>query len=225
MSGALHGLLAQVRGCTVCADLPHGPRPVVQAGAGARILIIGQAPGSAVHASGVPWDDPSGERLREWTAIRPPQFYDPDRVALMPMGFCYPGKGASADLPPRRECAPLWHARLRALLPMVQLSLLVGHHAQDHYLLRVPGRTMTQAVRDFAAAPAGLFPLPHPSWRSTGWMRKNPWFAAELLPVLRARVAAALGPTNPGSGPWGPDPLASSPSPISDRVNYPRMGA
>jgi uracil-DNA glycosylase len=192
VSAALDPLLVQIRACTACADLPLGPRPVVQAGAGARILIIGQAPGTAVHASGVPWDDPSGERLREWTGIAPAQFYDPDRVALMPMGFCYPGKGSSADLPPRRECAPLWHARLRALLPAVRLTLLVGHHAQDHYLPRAAGRTMTQAVRDFAGAPPGLFPLPHPSWRSTGWMRNNPWFEAEVLPVLRARVAAAL---------------------------------
>lgn len=188
----LDALLVQIRACTACADLPHAPRPVVQAGAGARLLIIGQAPGSRVHASGIPWDDDSGDRLREWTGLDKRIFYDAAQVALMPMGFCYPGKGTSADLPPRAECAPLWHDRLRARLPAVQLTLLVGHHAQDHYLPRVAKRTMTAAVRDFVGAPTGLFPLPHPSWRSTGWMRKNPWFAAELLPVLRARVAAAL---------------------------------
>ena len=192
MSAELDVLLRQIRACAVCADLPLGPRPVVQAGAGARLLIIGQAPGTAVHASGVPWDDPSGERLRDWTGITPSLFYDPARVALMPMGFCYPGKGAAADLPPRTECAPLWHARLRALLPGVRLTLLVGHHAQDHYLAGGGKMTMTERVRSFAAAPDGLFSLPHPSWRSTGWMRRNPWFEAELLPVLRARVAAAL---------------------------------
>lgn len=193
MSGGLTALLAQIRACAVCADLPHGPRPVVQAGAGARVLIIGQAPGTKVHASGVPWDDDSGDRLRMWTGLGSTDFYDPARVALMPMGFCYPGKGPSADLPPRTECAPLWHDRLRALLPAVQLTLLVGHHAQDRYLPRQPKRTMTDAVRDYGGAPDGFFPLPHPSWRVTGWMRKNPWFEAELLPVLRARVATALG--------------------------------
>lgn len=193
MNADLAALLVQIRACAVCADLPHGPRPVVQAGAAARVLIIGQAPGTKVHASGVPWDDDSGMRLREWTGLSSADFYDPARVALMPMGFCYPGKGASADLPPRAECAPLWHARLRALLPAVRLTLLVGHHAQRRYLPPVAGRTMTAAVRDHAAAPPGLFPLPHPSWRSTGWMRQHPWFAAELLPVLRAQVAAALG--------------------------------
>ena len=193
MSAALDALLMQIRACALCADLPLGPRPVVQAGAGARMLIIGQAPGTKVHASGVPWDDDSGMRLRAWTALDRATFYDPERVALMPMGFCYPGKGAAADLPPRAECAPLWHDRLLAALPAVRLTLLVGHHAQGRYLARVAGRTMTAAVRDYAAAPPGLFPLPHPSWRSTGWMRKNPWFEAELLPVLRARVAAALG--------------------------------
>lgn len=193
MNAALDALLVQIRACAVCADLPHGPRPVVQAGPAARVLIIGQAPGSRVHASGVPWDDDSGVRLRDWTGLDQADFYDPDRVALMPMGFCYPGKGAAADLPPRAECAPLWHDRLRALLPAVRLTLLVGHHAQRRYLPRAAGRTMTAAVRDYAAAPPGLFPLPHPSWRSAGWMRKHPWFEDELLPVLRAEVTAALG--------------------------------
>lgn len=197
MAVALAALLSEIRACAVCADLPHGQRPVVQAGARARVLIIGQAPGSRVHASGIPWDDDSGDRLRDWTGVDKSVFYDAGRVALMPMGFCYPGKGAVADLPPRAECAPLWHARLRALLPDVRLTLLVGHHAQEHYLPRQPGRTMTDAVRGFATAPAALFPLPHPSWRSTGWMRKNPWFDAEVLPVLRARVLTALDVMRP----------------------------
>jgi uracil-DNA glycosylase len=188
---SLDYLLAQIRACRVCV-LPHGPRPIVQAGRSARILIIGQAPGSAVHASGIAWDDPSGDRLREWTGLDKPVFYDPARVAQMPTGFCYPGKGQSADLPPRPECAPLWHGRLRAELPHVALTLLVGHHAQARYLPTRPRRTMTQAVRAFDEAPDGLFPLPHPSWRSTGWMRKNPWFEDDVLPVLRDRVQAAL---------------------------------
>jgi uracil-DNA glycosylase len=192
MSAGLDALLVQIRACSACADLPLGPRPTVQAGKGARILIIGQAPGTKVHLSGIPWDDGSGDRLRTWTGLDRDIFYDPARVAQMPMGFCYPGKGPSADLPPRAECAPLWHDRLLAELPGVRLTLLVGHHAQGRYLPRVAGRTMTDAVRDFAGAPPGLFPLPHPSWRSTGWMRKHPWFEAELLPVLRALVSHAL---------------------------------
>jgi uracil-DNA glycosylase len=188
---ALTSLLAQIRACTLC-PLPHGPRPTVQAGRSARILIIGQAPGSAVHASGIPWDDPSGDRLREWTGLDKSIFYDPARVAQMPMGFCYPGKGPSADLPPRPECAPLWHDRLRAHLLEVRLTLLVGHHAQGRYLPARPKRSMTEAIRAFAEAPDGIFPLPHPSWRSTIWMRKNPWFECKVLPVLRERVAGAL---------------------------------
>ncbi len=185
-------LLAQIRACRACA-LPHGPRPMVQAGRGARILIIGQAPGSAVHASGIAWDDRSGDRLRQWTGLDEATFYDPSKVAQMPTGFCYPGKGTSADLPPRPECAPLWHDRLRAELPNIRLTLLVGHHAQTRYLRAKPKQTMTQAVQAFEDAPQGLFPLPHPSWRSAGWMRKNPWFEAEVLPVLREQVLATLG--------------------------------
>jgi uracil-DNA glycosylase len=188
---ALDSLLAQIRACRHC-DLLHGARPIVQAGRSARILIIGQAPGSLVHASGIPWDDPSGDRLREWTGLDKLVFYDPMKVAQMPTGFCYPGKGVSADLPPRPECAPLWHDRLRAELPDIALTLLVGHHAQARYLPAKPKRSMTEAVRAFGQAPAGRFPLPHPSWRSTIWMRNNPWFEGEVLPVLRARVAAAL---------------------------------
>jgi uracil-DNA glycosylase len=189
VADALAALLAEVRACRQC-PLPHGPRPIVQAAAGARILIIGQAPGTAVHASGLAWDDPSGDRLREWTGLDPAIFYDPARVAHMPMGFCYPGKGPAADLPPRPECAPLWHDRLRALLPDVRLTLLVGHHAIRRYWPALP--TMTEAVRRWAEAPAGLFPLPHPSWRSTVWMRRQPWFETDVLPALRQRVAAAV---------------------------------
>jgi uracil-DNA glycosylase len=187
---SLASLLAQIRTCRHC-DLPHGTRPIVQAGRTARILIIGQAPGSLVHSSGIPWDDASGDRLREWTGLKKSVFYDPDLVAQMPTGFCYPGKGPSADLPPRPECAPLWHDRLRAELPDIRLTLLVGHHAQARYLPAKPKRSMTDAVRAFRDAPDGLFPLPHPSWRSTIWMRKNPWFESDVLPVLRTRVDGA----------------------------------
>lgn len=189
MSDPLDALLHEIRACRVC-PLAHGQRPVVQAAAPARILIISQAPGTKVHASGVAFDDPSGDRLREWTGLGAADFYDAAKVALMPMGFCYPGKGPSADLPPRHECAPLWHERLRALLPQVRLTLLVGHHALRRYWPAIP--TMAGAVRRWAEAPAGFFPLPHPSWRSTIWMRRNPWFETDVLPALRDRVAAAL---------------------------------
>ena len=193
---AMRTLLQSVRGCTVCAaHLPLGPRPIVQADASATILIIGQAPGTAVHASGIPWDDPSGERLREWTGLGRATFYDPEQVALMPMGFCYPGKipakgsGAGGDAPPRPECAPLWHARLLGKLPAVRLTLLVGQYAQAAY---APGPKITLTERVHAVGPSGPLALPHPSWRSTGWMRRNPWFETDVLPVLKARVAAAL---------------------------------
>jgi uracil-DNA glycosylase len=190
----LDDLLADIRTCRLCAEtLPLGPRPVVQAGSGARLLIIGQAPGAKVHESGVPWDDASGERLRQWTGLAAAAFYDPRRVALMPMGFCYPGRAASGDKAPRRECAPTWHAKLRRLLGDIRLTLLVGSYAQGAYL--DAGRlTMTEAVRRAGASAESTLSLPHPSWRSVGWMQRNPWFEAETLPVLRERVRAALAP-------------------------------
>lgn len=196
MSGeaSLAELLAEIRACRVCAEvLSHGPRPIVQAGSGARILIIGQAPGSKVHASGVPWDDDSGDRLRDWTGLDRRAFYDPEQVAQMPSGFCYPGKGIGGDLPPRRECAPLWHDRLRAELPSIRLTLLVGQYAQARYLPRALRPSMSEAVRRHAEAPDGLFPLPHPAWRSRLWMARNPWFEVEVLPALKRRVVQALG--------------------------------
>ena len=189
----LQELLRRIRACTTCAaDLLLGPRPIVQADITARILIIGQAPGTAVHASGIPWDDPSGDRLRAWTGLLPDVFYDPAQVALMPMGFCYPGKIAGAgDASPRRECAPQWHAALRAHLPLVQLTLLVGQYAQATYAANKRG-SMTVRVRDVGGVPHDQISLPHPSWRSAGWMAQNPWFAHESLPILQSRVAAAL---------------------------------
>lgn len=193
MTAALDRLLRDVRRCTVCAgQLPHKPRPIVQVSAAAPIVIIGQAPGSKVHASGVPWQDDSGDRLRAWTGLTTDIFYDAGRVALIPMGFCYPGAGNGADLPPRPECAPLWHAKLLGALPQRRLTLLVGIHAQSYYLKDQPKRTMTETVRHFAECGPALFPLPHPSWRSTGWMRKNPWFEADVLPVLKTAVRKTL---------------------------------
>jgi uracil-DNA glycosylase len=190
---ALEQVLREIRACMLCAaSLPLGPRPVVQAGRGARLLIIGQAPGSRVHETGVPWDDPSGERLREWTGLSRETFYDPTRVALAPMGFCYPGKASGGgDLPPRPECAPLWHPQLRRALGPPRLTLLVGQYAGKAYL-DSSNASLTEKVRAFRSAPANVFPLPHPSWRSVGWMKRNAWFATDVLPALRERVRAAL---------------------------------
>ncbi len=192
MGETLDQLLGEVRLCAFCAaDLPFGPRPIVQIGREARILIIGQAPGSKVHASGVAWRDDSGGRLREWMAIDEKTFYG-KRVAIVPMGFCYPGAGASGDLPPRPECAPLWHARLLSHLPERRLTLLVGVHAQAYYLKGCGKRTLTETVRGFRRHMPRFFPLPHPSWRSTIWMKKNPWFQSEALPALREAIAKAM---------------------------------
>jgi uracil-DNA glycosylase len=186
-------LLTEIRSCTRCAvALQHSPRPTVQAASNASILIIGQAPGVKVHISGTPWDDASGVRLREWLGLMPDIFYDSNKVALMPMGFCYPGKGKSGDLPPRPECAPLWHDRLLSNLPNVKLTVLVGQYAQARYLPSKSKRSMTESVRLFSEAPDGLFPLPHPSWRSSLWMQKNPWFETDVLPALSTKVTKAL---------------------------------
>lgn len=184
----------EIAACAACAgQLMHGVRPVVQFSAWSRILIIGQAPGSKVHTSGIPWDDRSGDRLREWTGLTSEQMYDPALVAIVPMGFCYPGKASGGDLPPRRECAPLWHQRVLADLPADRLTLLVGTYAQAAYLPQTKGWSLEQRVRRFAEF-APHFPLPHPSWRSTMFMRRNPWFEAEVVPALRHAIAARLGP-------------------------------
>lgn len=183
-------LLAEVRACRACADvLPLGPRPVLQMSPTARILIASQAPGTKVHASGVPFADDSGDRLRQWTGLSHEQFYDPALIAIVPMGLCYPGRAGDGDAPPRPECARLWRDRLLAQMPDLRLTLLVGTHAQNHVL--GPG-AMTGRVRDHAAYLPAHFPLPHPSWRSRIWAAKNPWFEAEVLPALRVAVRDAL---------------------------------
>ena len=188
------GLHRDIAACRLCeAHLPHGVRPVVQFSASARLVIVGQAPGSKVHASGVPWDDASGDRLCQWTGLTREQLHDPARVAIVPMGFCYPGKASGGDRPPRRECAPLWHAPVMDTMPDKGLTLLVGSYAQAHYLRGRAPASMTERVRRFRDFLPAYFPLPHPSWRSTIWMRRNPWFEEEVLPDLRARVAKLLG--------------------------------
>lgn len=196
MTAALDSLLAEARACQRCAaHLPLGCRPVLAAGAGARLLIIGQAPGTRVHASGIPWNDPSGDRLRGWMGVDRKRFYDSARVAIMPMGFCYPGRGKiGGDAPPRPECAPLWHARIRALLPNIELTLLIGGYAQAFYPGSPGGtaRGVTETVRAWREYLPDYLPLPHPSWRTLSWVNRNPWYEAEVIPELKSHVRRIL---------------------------------
>jgi len=186
-------LLAAIRACRACAaHLPLGARPIVQASPTARLLIVGQAPGAKVHASGVPWDDASGVRLREWLGIDVASFHDAARIAIMPMGYCYPGRGAGGDLPPRRECAPLWHDRLLARMPQIEFTLLVGAHAQRQFLGAHAKASLTETVAAFVDYAPRWIPLPHPSPRNTAWFQRHPWFANDVLPRLRERVHALL---------------------------------
>ena len=190
----LDALLAEVRGCRVCAaSLPLGPRPVLRAAASARLLLIGQAPGTKVHASGKPWTDASGDRLRQWLDLDSATFYDTRRIAIVPMGFCYPGVlPRGGDRPPRPECAPLWHPRIAAALPRVALTVLIGQYAQARYLGARRRRTLTETVAAWRDYLPGYFAIPHPSWRTLGWQRRNPWFDEELLPELRRLVHALV---------------------------------
>lgn len=189
----LQTLLTEVRACTLCAaHLPLGPRPVLQVNASARILIAGQAPGRKVHASGLPFDDPSGERLRDWLGVTREAFYDARQFAIIPMGFCYPGTGKSGDLAPRTECAPAWREALLAHLPHLELVLAIGQYAQAYHLPSA-GASLTQRVQAWREHWPRVVPLPHPSPRNNLWLNRNPWFAAELLPVLRERVSGVLG--------------------------------
>lgn len=188
----LKRLLGDVRACTLCAaHLPHGVRPVVRAAATSRILVAGQAPGRRVHASGVPFDDPSGDRLRGWMGVTHEEFYDEQRVAIVPMGFCYPGTGRAGDLPPRRECAPAWRERLLARLPEVRLTLVIGRYAMDWHLKDSRGR-VTDVVRGWRTHLPACIPLPHPSPRNVRWLSVNPWFEEDVVPELRRRVRDAL---------------------------------
>ncbi len=189
---SLLSILAEARACTVCAsELPLGPRPLLAADPAARILIIGQAPGKATHEAGIPWQVRSGDRLREWLGVSGDQFYDPRQVAIVPTGFCYPGPGPTGDLPPRAECAPLWHPRILPQLTKVRLTIFVGSFS---LAVNLGGlyRNLSEAAEDFRALLPGRIVLPHPSPRNGMWARQRPWFAAELLPALRERVAEAL---------------------------------
>jgi uracil-DNA glycosylase len=187
-------LMAEVRGCTVCAkQLPLGARPVLRGLPAARLLITSQAPGTKVHETGLSFNDRSGDRLRDWLGIDRDTFYDETRIAILPMGMCYPGRNAAGgDLPPRPECAPLWHPRILAAWAGIELTLLVGSYAIDYYLKTRKRKSMTETVRAWRDYLPTHLPLPHPSWRTTRWEKQNPWFATDVLPELRRRVAGLL---------------------------------
>lgn len=194
---SLDALLLRVRACTLCAaHLPLGPRPVLQAARGARILIAGQAPGTRVHASGIPFDDPSGARLRHWLGLSCEQFYDPELVAILPMGFCYPGKGKSGDAPPRPECAPAWRTALLQRLPHIKMTIVLGQYALAWHLPQARSG-VTHAVQDWQTYWPHTVVLPHPSPRNNGWIKRNPWLEAELLPRIRSQVALLLQQEHP----------------------------
>lgn len=197
---SLKSLLNDVRSCTICVEhLPLGPRPVVQVHAAARILVAGQAPGRRVHETGLPFNDPSGDRLRDWMGITRDVFYDDRQVALVPMGFCYPGTGKSGDLPPRPECATAWRSALLSRLVNVELTLVIGQYAHAYHL-HDRGATLTESVRDWRKYWPHVVPLPHPSPRNNLWLRRNPWFENEVVPALRARVSEVLTLNSKGAG-------------------------
>lgn len=205
----LDAIAAAARACIVCQDLPLGPRPILRVSTTATILIASQAPGTKVHASGTPWTDASGVRLRLWLGMSEAEFYDGARIAILPMGLCYPGRYAQGgDLPPRPECAPLWRKRLLDAMPQLQLTLLVGSYAQADAL--GPGR-MTDRVRDFADHLPRYFPLPHPSWRTGIWEARNPWFTTDVVPALRQRVRAVLAGIGVSPGSPAPPPRSQRP--------------
>ncbi|WP_425408468.1 uracil-DNA glycosylase family protein [Hyphococcus sp.] len=195
----LQRLVSNIRACRLCVEtpagdpLPHEPRPVLQVSGAARLAIFSQAPGNLVNKSGRPFTDPSGDRLRAWLGVSDEEFYDAARIAIIPMGFCFPGyDGKGGDLPPRKECAPQWRSRLMAAAPNVETAILVGAYAQKWHLGTGAEKTLTQNVKNWRKFAPEYFPTPHPSWRNNGWLKKNSWFEAELLPVLRKRVRSLL---------------------------------
>jgi uracil-DNA glycosylase len=189
----MNPLLTQIKNCRACEQhLASGVNPVITASVKSKIMVIGQAPGRVVHATGIPWNDKSGENLRYWLDVDKVTFYDTALFALIPMGFCYPGTGKSGDLPPRRECAPLWHEKLMQQMPEKKLTLLIGQYAQKYYLKDRCKGTLTKTVKHFEAYLPDYLPLPHPSPRNNIWQAKNPWFKSEVLPVLRDTIAEVL---------------------------------
>ncbi len=189
----LEDLLQQIRQCRLCEpDLPLGSNPIIQASKEAKLLIIGQAPGTRVHKTSIPWNDPSGDRLRQWLELDKTAFYDASKIAIMPMGLCYPAKGKSGDLPPRKECAPQWHSKVLEQLPNIGMTLLIGQYAQNYYLQDKP-KTLTETVRAWQQWAPHYLPLPHPSPRNTLWLKRNPWFEAEVVPFIREYVHAHIG--------------------------------
>ncbi|MEL6559487.1 MAG: uracil-DNA glycosylase family protein [Bacteroidota bacterium] len=195
----MENLLREISACQICKDsLELGPRPVLSAAENSKIIIIGQAPGLAVHQSGVPWDDKSGDNLRMWMGVSKEEFYNPENIAILPMGFCYPGKGKSGDLPPRKECAPQWHHLILSKMNQADLVLLIGNYAQKYYLKEQLNSNLTDTVRDFRAYLPNYFVLPHPSPRNNIWQAKNPWFKAEVLPELQFQIGIILRGTNKG---------------------------
>jgi uracil-DNA glycosylase len=186
-------LLSEIRACRLCeANLPLGPRPVLGAATTARILIVGQAPGRRVHETGIPWNDPSGDRLRVWLQMTREQFYDQRHIAIVPAGLCFPGSGPRGDAPPRPECAPLWHPKLRALMPKIRLTLLIGQYAQAYYLGKRRKKSLRETVMAYQEYLPEFLPLPHPSPRNQLWLKQNPWFEQEVIPLLREQLVIAM---------------------------------
>jgi len=193
MEKTLDELVEDIKRCAVCQNvLPLGARPVIAAGRKSKILIVGQAPGLAVHQTAIPWNDKSGDNLRQWLDIDKATFYDTGKISIIPMGFCYPGRGKSGDLPPRPECAPLWHDQLLRHLPELRLTLLIGKYAQEYYLPDNPFSRLTETVKNAHRFLPGFFPLPHPSPRNNIWMARNEWFKEDILPLLRHQVRHIL---------------------------------
>ncbi|MEW2920542.1 uracil-DNA glycosylase family protein [Muricauda sp. ANG21] len=189
----MNQLLSEIKNCSVCKEhLPLGPRPIVSAHPESKIAIIGQAPGSKVHQTGVPWDDPSGKQLRKWLGVTDEQFYDERLLALIPMGFCYPGRGKSGDLPPRPECAPLWHQSLLDQMPKLKLTILIGQYAQVRYLGDAMEKNLTETVKNYKSYLPKYMVLPHPSPRNRFWLSKNSWFEEEVIPQLQKAVSTTL---------------------------------
>ena len=193
-SPGAHDLPSRARTCRICPNLPLGPRPLFQASPRSKILIAGQAPGSKTHEKGITFDDPSGNRLRDWMGVDWDTFYNPDKIAVLPMGFCYPGTGSAGDLPPRSECAPAWRREFLDYMSEIKLTFIIGRYARDWHLPERQKESLTETIKDWKTLAPEIIPLPHPSPRNNRWLKQNPWFAGEVLPMLKGRVAEILGP-------------------------------